>query len=499
MRTALVLLFLLALAAVPGSLLPQRPLNPTKVDAYLKSHGAWGRLLDRLGMYDVFGSAWFAAIYLLLFVSLVGCLIPRIRVHGRAMLAKPLRAPKNLDRLPESGRFDSGDSAEEYARAARAVLGRRWRVTRRDEPSGAITLSAEKGYSRETGNLIFHIGLLTALILIAVGRLYHYEGSIIVQQGQGFCNVVTSYDSWRPGRLAAEGKIGPAPFCVDNLDRFTADYLPDGEASQFSAAVTYSLGADGQPRHHVISVNHPLRLEGDRLYLIGHGYAPKITVRMPDGSVRHDQAAFIPTQPETLLSEGAFQEQGKPDANQDIGIEGFFAPTPLNTGNGVITSAAPQANNPVLGIFIYQGALNPNGLPQSVYTLNKTKLHRIGQANLSIGQTTRLPNGVTVTFDGWVPWASMQVSHDPTQGYLLIAAVAMVVGLIGSLGIRRRRLWLRITPAAAENEASPTVVSVGGLARSDSGNFTTEFAGILERLRAAATVAEPNLISAGKE
>jgi cytochrome c biogenesis protein len=499
MRTALVLLFLLALAAVPGSLLPQRPLNPTKVDTYLKTHGAWGRFLDHLGMFDVFGSAWFAAIYLLLFVSLVGCLVPRIRVHAKAVIAKPLRAPKNLDRLPESGRFESGDSADAYARAARSVLGRRWRVERREEPSGAITLSAEKGYSRETGNLIFHIALLSALILIAIGRLFSYQGSIIVAQGQGFCNVVTSYDSWRPGRLAAEGKISPAPFCLDSLDKFTADYLPNGQPAKFSAAVTYSRGTDGPAQHHVITVNHPLRLEGDRLYLIGHGFAPKVTVRMPDGSVRHDQAAFIPSQPETLLSEGAFQEQGKPDAKQDIGIEGFFAPTAEDTGNGVITSIAPQVNNPVLGIFVYQGTVNPNGLPQSVYSLNKAELHRIGQANLRIGQTARLPGGVTVTFDGWVPWASMQVSHDPTQGYLLIAAVAMVVGLIGSLGIRRRRLWLRITPAAAEKSGSPTVVSVGGLARSDSGNFATEFAGILERLRAAATVAEPNLIGAGKE
>ncbi len=513
MRTALVLLFLLALAAVPGSLLPQRPLNPTKTDNYLATHGSWGRFLDHLGMFDVFGSAWFAAIYLLLFVSLVGCLVPRIRVHARAMMAKPLRAPKNLDRLPESGRFESGDSPSAYADAARGVLGRRWRVMRREEPGGVITLSAEKGYSRETGNLIFHIGLLTALILIAVGRLYSYQGSVIVQQGQGFCNTVTSYDSWRPGRLAAEGKIGPAPFCMDSLNRFTADYLDDGAPSKFAADITYSLGLDGAPRHHVLTVNHPLRLEGDRLYLIGHGFAPQITVHMPDGSVRRDQASFIPSDPTTLLSEGAFAEQSKPDANQDIGIEGFFAPTPRVTASGVITSAAPRVSDPVLGIFVYQGTVNPNGQPQSVYSLNKAKLHRIGAGNLAIGQTLRMANGVTVRFDGWVPWVSMQVSHDPTQGYLLIAAVAMVAGLIGSLGIRRRRLWLRLTPGAVLAEApgpalgppptgvtdlgSPTVVSVGGLARSDSGNFTTEFAALLERLRDAATVVEPGLLGAG--
>ncbi len=120
MRTALILLFLLAVAAVPGSLLPQRPLNPDKTNAYVAAHGGWGRFLDAIGMFDVFGSVWFAAIYLLLFISLVGCLIPRIRVHARAVVRKPLPAPRNLDRLPESGRFETSDSATSYARG-RAV------------------------------------------------------------------------------------------------------------------------------------------------------------------------------------------------------------------------------------------------------------------------------------------------------------------------------------------------------------------------------------------
>jgi cytochrome c biogenesis protein len=503
MRTALVLLSLLGVAAMPGALLPQRSLNASRTDEYLAQHPTVGPWLDRMGFFEVFASPWFAAIYLLLFVSLVGCLVPRIRQHARGLARKPLPAPKNLGRLPESGSFDSGDTPAAYATAARTVLGRRWRVVQRDEPGGVVTLSAEKGYSRETGNVLFHVAMLIALVLIAVGRLFSYQGSVIIQQGQGFCNSPTAYDAWRPGRMAADGHIGPAPFCIDSLNRFTATYTSTGEAASFAAAVTYSKlksdGSDGPPVNHTITVNHPLRLEGDRVYLINHGFAPKVTVRMPDGSVQQDQATFLPTDVNTYYSEGAFQEQGKPDAGQDVGIEGFFAPTPVTNANGVITSASPNVANPVLGMFVYQGTLNPNGLPQSVYSLNKTKLHQIGQANLHIGQTARMPNGVTVTFDGWVPWASLQVSHDPTQGYLLFAAVAMVVGLIGSLGVRRRRLWLRITPAVAEKKGSPTVVSVGGLARSDSGNFTTEFAGILTRLRDASTVAEPGLVGAGKE
>jgi cytochrome c biogenesis protein len=505
MRTALILLFLLAVAAVPGSLLPQRPLNPSKTSSYISSHGGWGRFLDAIGMFDVFGSVWFAAIYLLLFISLVGCLIPRIRVHARAVARKPLPAPRNLERLPESVRFETSAAASEYAAAARSTLGRRWRIEQRDETSGALTLSAEKGYSRETGNLIFHIALLSALILIAVGRLYNYEGQRIVVQGpdNGFCNTISQYDSWNPGRFAAEGKVRPAPFCIDRLDKFTATFTDTGEPSRFRADITYRPSLDSAPRKATITVNHPLRLEGDRVYLLAHGFAPQITVRMPDGSVIHDVQAFLPSNASTLLSEGAFKEQGKPDAKQDIGISGLFAPTPVDEGNGLITSASPKVQDPVLSIFVYRGQLDASGLPQSVFSLDHSKMKKIGKGNLHIGQTLKLPNGVSVTFDGWQPWASLQVSHDPAQGYLLIAAVAMVVGLLGSLGVRRRRLWLRIAPADGADGRSPTVVTVGGLARSDSGHFPAEFASVVERLQAAGPPVEPvtssDVIGAGKD
>jgi cytochrome c biogenesis protein len=505
MRTALVLLFLLALAAVPGSVLPQRPLNPDKTDAYIRSHGAWGRFLDRIGAFDVFGSVWFTAVYLLLFVSLVGCLVPRIRVHARALRRAPLPAPRNLARLPESGSFTTSDAPDAYAAAARATLGRRWRVVRRDEAGGAVTLSAEKGYSRETGNLLFHVALLCALVLIAIGRLYTYQGTRVVLTGadNGFCNTILQYDSWKPGRFAAEGKVSPAPFCIDEVSSFQAKYSSAGEPEQFVAHVVYRPNVDAAPRKTTITVNHPLRLEGDRVYLIGHGYAPKLTIRMPDGTVRHDTAVFAPTDPSTYYSEGVFKEPGKEGAKQDVGIQGFFAPTPALTATGVYTSVAPQVHNPVLGLFVYVGDLNINGLPQSVYSLDTSKMKKIGAVNLHVGQTQRLPNGVTVTFDGWQPWVTLQVSHDPVQGYLLIAAVAMVVGLVGSLGVRRRRVWLRLAPARAGDAASPTVVQVGGFARSDSGNFTAEFEALLSRLRGAAAPADASEVvdpvAAGKE
>jgi cytochrome c biogenesis protein len=501
MRTALVLLFLLALASVPGSLLPQRPLNPAKVQTYLNTHGAWGTFLDRIGGFDVFGSVWFAAIYLLLFASLIGCLIPRITVYAKALGAKPIRAPRNLNRLAENDALATPLSPDEAAAAARTALKPRWRTITRTEDSGAVTVSAEKGYSREAGNLLFHVALLVALFLIAVGRLFHYEGSVVLAEGKGFCNVLPSYDSFRSGRSVDRG--GLAPFCVDNLNSFTASYREDGTPAQFKADVTYSVGLDGKPQHDVITVNHPLRIEGDRVYLINHGFAPTVTVKRPDGRTVEETAPFLP-QDGNLTSEGAFSFQGPGDGH-DIGIQGLFAPTPVEQTKDVIVSASPQAKDPVLAIFAYTGQLNPGGMPQSVYTLNQQqidsgKLTKVGAKNLKIGESLTLKDGTVITFDGFKQWASMQVSHDPTQTELLIAAVLMVSGLLGSLAIRRRRLWLRI---ATDESGARTLIEVGGLARTDSGNFTDEFAGVVEKLRSAlqADSATPraHALSAGKD
>src|SRR6266566_4683911 len=105
MRIALVLLFLLALGSVPGSMLPQQGNNPSGVQQYYASHPALAPWLNRLGLFNVFGAPWFAAIYLLLFASLVGCVVPRtVRLAGSAR-AVPPRAPRHLARLPRSAEY----------------------------------------------------------------------------------------------------------------------------------------------------------------------------------------------------------------------------------------------------------------------------------------------------------------------------------------------------------------------------------------------------------
>ncbi|MGA9375796.1 MAG: cytochrome c biogenesis protein ResB, partial [Mycobacterium sp.] len=151
MGTALVLLFLLALGAIPGALLPQRSLNAGKVDGYLLEHPTLGPWLDRVQGFDVFSSFWFTSIYVLLFISLVGCLTPRLAEHVKSLRAVPVPAPRNLSRLPKHHEAEiPGQPAHVAASVSDRLKG--WRRITRHE-GDATEISAEKGYLHEFGNI----------------------------------------------------------------------------------------------------------------------------------------------------------------------------------------------------------------------------------------------------------------------------------------------------------------------------------------------------------
>src|SRR5689334_6727712 len=102
MRTALLLLLLLALVAIPGSVLPQVSVGARAVETYRLQHPELAPWLDRLGLFHTYTSVWFSAVYLLLMTSLIGCIIPRTIAYARTFAARPPKAPANFERMPAS-------------------------------------------------------------------------------------------------------------------------------------------------------------------------------------------------------------------------------------------------------------------------------------------------------------------------------------------------------------------------------------------------------------
>ncbi|WP_293321069.1 cytochrome c biogenesis protein ResB [Mycobacterium sp.] len=506
MGTALVLLFLLALGAIPGALLPQRSLNAGKVEEYLTTHPVIGPWLNRLQAFNVFSSLWFTAIYVLLFVSLVGCLTPRMVEHARSLRATPVPAPRNLARLPKHASAQVVAGPEELNALANSVTGRLrgWRTAIRHEGE-AVEVSAEKGYLRELGNIVFHFSLLGLLVAVAVGKLFGYEGNVIViaDGGPGFCSASpAAFDSFRAGNTVDGTSLHP--ICL-RVNDFQAHYLPSGQATSFAADVDYQAGRDltaNNWRHYQLEVNQPLRVDGDRVYLQGHGYAPSFTVTFPDGQTRTSTVQWRPDNPQTLLSSGVARIDppagSYPTAAErrqhEIAIQGLLAPTEQLEGT-LLSSRFPALNAPAVAIDIYRGDTGlDTGRPQSLFTLDprlidQGRLTKEKRVNLRAGQQVRLEQGpaagTVVRFDGAVPFVNLQVSHDPGQTWVLIFAVTMMAGLLVSLLVRRRRVWARLTVPRGEagGEVVGTVnVELGGLARTDNSGWGDEFERLTERI-----------------
>jgi cytochrome c biogenesis protein len=474
MRTALVLLFLLALAAVPGSLFPQRRLDLGAVQRYYDDHPALAPVLDRIGLFDVFSSVWFYTLYGLLAVSLVGCLTPRIRLHARAVTARPPAAPRNFTRLPHSTEFAVAAAPDVVQDAAHRLLRRRrWRTDRRTADGGARTVAAEKGYARETGNLVFHLALLALLVAVAIGSRYRYEGQFALVEGRQFTNVAPLYDRLVPGAWIDPADL--APFSVQ-LDDFRAAFLPGGQPADFQADVTWAPRVGEPVRRTSIRVNHPLQVAGTKVYLLGHGYAPRLVVRDPDGRVVYDDyRVFLAQQGANQLSLGVLKVPN--GVTPEVGMEAAFFPTLTIRPDGGLFSSSPEPRRPALSYVLYQGDLGLT-VPQDDFTLDKRRLVPVRDGLLTPGETVRLDNGTSVTFAGFREYAVLQTTRDPGARPALVAAVLGLVGLMGSLFVRRRRVWVRATPLG-----DGTVVSVGGLARHDAERFRGEFDAIAGQLR----------------
>jgi len=431
-------------------------------------------------MFDAFAAPWFAAIYLLLFVSLVGCLGPRIRLHARALRTPPPPVPRVLTRMPSTERWEtSADADAVLEHAARELRG--WRVVRRD---GA--LSAEKGYLRETGNLLFHLSLVALLIGIAMGSLLGFQGTVLVKEGNGFANTVLAYDDIRPGRRFDESRLVPFSF---ELEEFRATYADNGTALSFNADLTYRETPDSPAQTHDLRVNHPLVIGDAKAYLLGHGYAPRVVVTDVEGNQLEQTVVCLPQGP-TFLSTCVIKV---PDAaGEQLAFEGVFTPTTIqDPETGRVASVFPAPEAPALTVVGFRGDLNlDNGLPQSVYALDdRSDLEPVDgdtPHRLDEGETWDIPGGGSITFVETTEWATFQVTQDPGKLVALIASTVMVIGLCLSLFVRRRRVWVRVSSAGVDQGAGRTVVEFAGLARNGPEAFCSEFADISERLRKSA-------------
>jgi cytochrome c biogenesis protein len=465
MRLALILLLLLGLAAIPGSLLPQWPQDAAAARGFIERYPFWGPLADSVGLLDVFGSAWFTAIYLLLFASLVGCIVPRTVAHAKAMRKEVSATPSSLERYEPTVMTVAASPGEIVARVQRQlrptaglwgwVTGYRVRV---DSRGSALALAAERGHIRELGNLLFHLSLVGILLAVAAGSLLTYRGQAVIIEGGTFTNAVADYDTYESGRLFDPAQLEPFTLTLDRLD---SAFFDDGRPSAFVANVTLTEpGLD--PVATRIEVNRPLQVAGGKIYLQGNGFAPALTFTDADGNVAFSGAVPFLPQDAVYTSTGVIKV---PDvtSGEQVGFAGTLLPTAVETPYAGTVSVWPEPRDPAIFLYAYTGDLGLDaGVPQNVYRLDMAQLSPVrgedGQPlliELRPGDTVTLPDGLgTITWDSLPRFIAVDLRADPSLPWLLAASIGAFLGLALSLFGARRRVWIIATPGAKRSEST---------------------------------------------
>ena len=461
MRTALILLLLLGVAAIPGSLVPQRTQNPIEVGEYFKNSPELAKWMDQFFLFDVYGSPWFSAIYILLFISLIGCVLPRTIEHFHSARALPPATPKNLDRMEHHTSWSAQGDELEKARAW--FKSKRFRVLEKD---GSI--SAEKGFARETGNLFFHLALILVLLGISFSSLFGMRGMAILNVGERFINTTTSYDSLNYGKLFNENNLSDFALTVE---KFTAKYnVVTSSPEDYTLDVKFAKGDLSQSELRTIKVNSPLKMGNTSIYLQANGYSPVVTVRDSKGNVAmQGPVPFLP-QDSNLRSIGAIKV---PDADPQIGFVGSFVPTYARSGADGAVSVFPEALDPRLLLAAWIGDLGlDSGVPQSVYRMDTSKMTQVGLKSLKPGETFTYPQG-SITFEGYFQWVNLEIVHDPGKNFALLGGIVAILGLLASLFTRRRRIWIRVGKT----------VEVAGLAKNAAPGLDVELAEFVAKLK----------------
>ncbi len=501
MRTALFLLLLLALAAVPGSLVPQTTSDPNGVIQFEQRDPELFRVLDAVGLFSTFSTPWFSAIYLLLFISLVGCVVPRTKHHIDALRARPPKTPARLQRLVGFVTAKTGaDAGVALDEAARLLRRQGYRVERYEVSTGSTiegSVSAERGYLRESGNLVFHTALVGMLITVGIGGGFGYTGQRVIVQGEPFTNVLSGYDGINQGRFFTESALEPYSLRLNafegryELDAATGLWHPTDYEARVSVR---EPGGDWTP--DTIKVNSPLSVGGTEVYLLGNGYAPVITVRDAGGDAVFSGAIpFLPLD-SNLASRGVVKV---PDGlREQVGMQGFFYPDPLALDDGTYTSFSPgEFGESLVTLFVYAGDLGlDTGVGVNAYTLDVDDMTQLAGGDAALpalqlteGETVDLPDGLgTIEFEGLRRFISVDIHHDPTPGWALLFAILILGGLLVSLFVPRRRMWVK-----AVTEGKGTRLEYAGLARGEDPTLEGAVTDLARRHQAALGDLEPRM------
>jgi cytochrome c biogenesis protein len=462
-KTGVVLLILVVIFSAVGTVVLQRPV--TEPDEMQRAYSPQAlRILDAVGLTDVFHASWFVALMLLVSLSIVAASIERFPNAWR-YYSRPYKYPEDGFRRALHPQKQVGIPDEEsgLVAAERALHGMGFkpeRVVREDH----FSIFAERSRISEMAVYIVHASLLLIFFGGIVDGIYGWRGTLNLNEGETSNQVELR-----------NGATRTLPFGI-RCDTAGQENYKDGSPKKWwSKLAVVKDGQDVQKKE--IVVNDPLVYRGIRFYQSSFGPNGKVEKLIlqatPSNAGEKREVAF------------SVNESAALDADTTVRFAEFIPDFAVRDGQ--VYRRSNELGSPAARLVVSTKA----GKNFDVWL----------PAMDGIGDNATAPYQFEATDLKMGHFTGLQVSHEPGQWGVWAGVVLMGIGLAFVFYVVHMRFWA--LPVRDEKTGKYSLW-IGGSANRNRDAFEQRFndlvAAIETELKSIRTTApsEPAEIVAGR-
>jgi cytochrome c biogenesis protein len=355
-------------------------------------------VLERLQVFQVFSSAWFSLALAVLLISIVACTIDRMpRLWRQVRDVRVVQPDAFFDlELPDRAALTGVTPVD-----AATVLRRRGFGVSEVADGGATYLYGDRHRYTKLATLLTHAGLILFLVAAAVTSRLGFEAGLVVAEGES----TTVQPIGTPGLLLVKN------------NGFEAPGLSTGTPTDFRTDL--SVYQDGvEVARQTVRVNEPLAAAGFTFHQNGYGPAPDLLIR--DVAGRPLWSGPVPLVEAAL--ERPYAQLGVP--GRDVGLQ-------------LLLERAPDGQAVVLVLPYRVAGAAADGSPD---------IQELVPMAIAVGETQTAPGiDFSVQLRDVGEYTLLIAKRDPGQGLVWLAFLLLIVGLVITFYLPRRRVWARVS------------------------------------------------------
>lgn len=432
-KLALFTLFVLAVASIIGTIVPQREMAGRYVELYGPEVAKFFQLLD---IQDMYNSWWFVSLLVLFCVNLVVCTIERLPHIWRVVTLDNL-ATTTIDRLGKMAMrrsFGTQVASEQAGGIVRQIMqGSGWKLSQADKEGGTLFFS-QKGACTRLGVIIVHVSILVIFAGSLIGSFYGYKASVLIPEGGATDQVYQSND---------EHTAIPLDFIV-RCDDFQLTYYDTGMPKEYRSGL--AIVKDGKEVYtKSIVVNDPMQYGGLTFYQ--SSYQPvegQLSAQMTNETTKAEQKFYM------------LPQQEKKWDSEKVSF-------------GIVAISGPD----VMQRFQYKIWFSDDKADPAEFWISEG-----GTARIKRPDTTYLFSAKPRFATG------LQVVKDPGVWTVYTGCILMILGLIVIFYMSHRRIWIFVS-----NDGTKTSILVSGMSNKNKIGFEKDLEVIYGKIAADSSLA----------